>query len=172
MGIGTQPPRGAANECGRCGCEEPELYQHPPQARHLAGVFTRLSDQNSQILVCTHSPYFVSGRGFEQIRLFRKNPVTNSATAYHVWLADIAADLAGARGEAVPPATATEMKVEQALRSALNEMFFTPVLVLVEGLEDVAYLRAWFSLSGRDEECRKLGCHIVPTDGTSCRSRE
>jgi predicted ATP-dependent endonuclease of OLD family len=149
------------------GCEEPELYQHPPQARHLAGVFTRLSEQNSQIMVCTHSPYFVSGRGFEQIRLFRKNPVTSAATAYHVSLADIAADLAGARGEAVPSATATEMKVEQALRSALNEMFFTPVLVLVEGLEDVAYLRAWFSLSGRDEEFRKLGCHIVPTDGKS-----
>jgi len=149
------------------GCEEPELYQHPPQARHLAGVFARLSEQNSQILVCTHSPYFVTGRGFEQIRLFRKNPATSAASAYHVRLEDVAADLAAARGEPVPPPTATQMKVEQALRSSLNEMFFTPVLVLVEGLEDVAYLRAWFSLSGLDDEFRKLGCHIVPTDGKS-----
>ena len=149
------------------GCEEPELYQHPPQARYLAGVFTRLSEQNSQILVCTHSPHFVSGRGFEEIRLFRKNPVKSTATVCYVSLADVASDLAEARGEKVPPATATEMKVEQALRSALTEMFFTPVLVLVEGLEDVAYLRSWFSLSGHDEEFRKLGCHIVPTDGKS-----
>jgi predicted ATP-dependent endonuclease of OLD family len=46
------------------GCEEPELYQHPPQARHLAGVFEKLSQDNAQIIVTTHSPYFVSGRNF------------------------------------------------------------------------------------------------------------
>ena len=32
------------------GCEEPELYQHPPQARHLASVFQGLSQGNSQII--------------------------------------------------------------------------------------------------------------------------
>lgn len=148
-------------------CEEPELYQHPPQARHLASVFTKLSEQNSQIIVCTHSPYFVSGRSFEQIRLIRRNPETNAAIACRVSLGDLAADLAAARGAAISTPTATEMKVEQALRAALNEMFFTPVLILVEGLEDVAYLKAWFSLSGREEEFRRLGCHIVPTDGKS-----
>src|SRR6266567_622081 len=43
-------------------CEEPELYQHPPQARHLASVLEKLSTSNSQVLISTHSPYFISGR--------------------------------------------------------------------------------------------------------------
>jgi predicted ATP-dependent endonuclease of OLD family len=38
------------------GCEEPELYQHPPQARHLATVLQRLSTGNSQIIISTHNP--------------------------------------------------------------------------------------------------------------------
>ncbi len=51
------------------GCEEPELYQHPPQERHLASVFEKLSQANAQIIVSTHSPYFVSGRNFESVRM-------------------------------------------------------------------------------------------------------
>jgi predicted ATP-dependent endonuclease of OLD family len=54
------------------GCEEPELYQHPPQARHLADVFIELATGNNQILVTTHSPLFVSGDGFENTRLVRR----------------------------------------------------------------------------------------------------
>lgn len=52
-------------------CEEPELYQHPPQARHLADVFLQLAQGNNQVLVTTHSPLFVSGDGFENVRLVR-----------------------------------------------------------------------------------------------------
>jgi len=47
--------------------------QHPPQARHLATVLQRLSAGNSQIIVSTHSPLFVSGEGFENVRSVRKN---------------------------------------------------------------------------------------------------
>src|SRR3569832_1908381 len=54
------------------GCEEPELYQHQPQARHLAEVFENLATGNNQILVTTHSPLFVSGDGFEIVRLVRR----------------------------------------------------------------------------------------------------
>jgi predicted ATP-dependent endonuclease of OLD family len=38
------------------GCEEPELYQHPPQARHLFDVFQKLTTDNTQVIVSTHSP--------------------------------------------------------------------------------------------------------------------
>src|SRR5581483_2071710 len=51
------------------GCEEPELYQHPPQARHLSSVLEKLSETNSQIILTTHSPYFISGAGFETVRM-------------------------------------------------------------------------------------------------------
>jgi len=38
------------------GIEEPEIYQHPPQIRHLSDILLKLSNQSSQILVCSHSP--------------------------------------------------------------------------------------------------------------------
>ncbi|MFV3517231.1 ATP-dependent nuclease, partial [Mycobacterium tuberculosis] len=63
------------------GCEEPELYQHPPQARHLASVLESLSDKNSQVIITTHSPLFVDGKGFESVRLIRRNKETKSAVA-------------------------------------------------------------------------------------------
>ena len=39
------------------GCEEPELYQHPPQAKHLAAVLMELSGGDAQVFITTHSPY-------------------------------------------------------------------------------------------------------------------
>ena len=54
-------------------CEEPELYQHPPQARHLSAVLNKLSRGNAQVIVSTHDPLFVSGKGFEDVRMVRKD---------------------------------------------------------------------------------------------------
>lgn len=51
------------------GFEEPELYQHPPQSKHLAALLERLSSIDTQVIITTHSPYFVSSRGYEDIRL-------------------------------------------------------------------------------------------------------
>jgi hypothetical protein len=46
-------------------------------------------------------------------------------------------------------------------------MFFTPRLILVEGLEDVAYITAYLHLMDMWDEFRRAGCHIVPTNGKS-----
>jgi hypothetical protein len=56
---------------------------------------------------------------------------------------------------------------DQALQITLSEMFFTPNLVLVEGLEDYAYITSYLSLLDLWDEYRRLGVHIVPTDGKS-----
>lgn len=56
-------------------------------------------------------------------------------------------------------------RLEQALRPYLNEMLFTSRLILVEGPEDIAYITTLLMLRGSWEEYRRLGCHIVPTNG-------
>ena len=76
------------------GCEEPELYQHPPQTRHLASVFLRLSSMNSQVVVTTHNPLFVSGRGFPDVRLVRKSPCSIASSVSQVSIGEIT-DLIG-----------------------------------------------------------------------------
>lgn len=149
------------------GCEEPELYQHPPQARHLANVFAKLANRNSQIVVATHSPLFVSGEHFESVRLVRRDKETNSTSIANFSLSDLAAQHAKITGDPPRNKSAALTKVHQCLQPVLNEMFFAPYLVLVEGMEDVAYLHSWLALSGRWEDFRRCGCHIVPVDGKS-----
>lgn len=148
-------------------CEEPELYQHPPQARHLASVLHKLSRGNSQVIVCTHNPLFVSGEGFEDVRMVRKEQGEQCSAVSHMTFTEIGAAVAAATGEQpIKPAGALA-KVHQALQPGLNEMFFTRRLVLVEGLEDVAYILAYLNLLDRSDDYRRFGCHIVPANGKS-----
>jgi putative ATP-dependent endonuclease of the OLD family len=146
-------------------CEEPELYQHPPQARHLFNVLMRLSEQNSQILITTHSPYFVSGEGFESVRMVRKPNGESSITwATHD---EVSERIAGARGEPVIQTSGRLAKINQALQFGLSEMFFASKIIFVEGLEDTAYITSYLHLLNLWDEYRRLGCHLVPTDGKS-----
>jgi len=149
------------------GCEEPELYQHPPQARHLASVLDKLTDGNCQVVVCTHSPVFVDGRGFESVRLVRKDLATCCAKVRQMSLSGLSARLAEALGEQPKAFNATLVKLHQALQPALNEMFFTDRLILVEGMEDRAYITAWLQLTDQWDTFRKGGCHIVAAGGKS-----
>ena len=150
------------------GCEEPELYQHPPQARHLASVFEKLTDNNSQIIVSTHSPYFVSGKGFEDVRYVRRDRSVHESKVQHLKYDDLIQAVTAARGEALPSgSTGAIAKIHQVLQPQVNEMFFTPTLILVEGLEDVAFITSYLLLMNLWDEFRRFGCHIVPVSGKS-----
>lgn len=146
-------------------CEEPELYQHPPQARHLYNVLLKLSEQNSQVLVATHSPYFVSGEEFESVRMVRKsNGATSITKTTHE---EVSRRIADAREETPIKASGQLAKIHQALQPGLSEMFFASRIVFVEGLEDTAYLTTYLYLLGLWDEYRRLGYHLIPTDGKS-----
>lgn len=148
------------------GCEEPELYQHPPQARHLADVFTELATGNNQILVTTHSPLFVSGEGFENTRLVcRQNQTAGTSVrsvSYAQLCTRIRTALAEDQNRRIDGLVA---KIHQALQPGIAEMFFAHVPVLVEGLEDVSYITAELLLSDQWSEFRRLGCHLIPVNG-------
>ncbi|MEG3148223.1 AAA family ATPase [Sphingomonas sp. RT2P30] len=149
------------------GCEEPELYQHPPQARHLATVLQSLSTKNSQVIVSTHSPYFVDGAGFDRVLLVRKLRREGKAVVRFCTIDQLGAEYARVTGEAHAPHDAIVAKLHQVMQPNLSEMFFTPKLVLVEGLEDAAYINAWLILSGRWDAFRSGGAHIVPVSAKS-----
>jgi putative ATP-dependent endonuclease of OLD family len=147
-------------------CEEPELYQHPPQARHLADVFLQLAQGNNQVLVTTHSPLFVSGDGFENVRLVRTPTRTNGSQVTSLTFDTLCTRIRTALGE--DPGRKLEgliAKIHQALRPHVAEMFFTRIPVLVEGLEDASYITTALHLSGQWADFRRLGCHIIPVNG-------
>jgi energy-coupling factor transporter ATP-binding protein EcfA2 len=145
--------------------EEPELYQHPPQARHLAGVLAKLGSEGAQVMVSTHSPFFVSGRVFENVRVVRR-PAKNAGSIVR-WgsAAKVGERIANAEGKNYVEPSATIARLQQILQPQLAEMFFASKVVLVEGREDVAFIQTWLQLAGLWDEFRTGGCHLVATDG-------
>jgi len=141
-------------------CEEPELYQHPPQARYLYNVLLELAGENAQVMVCTHSPYFVSGEEFESVRLVRK--VDGRSTVCRATSEQVTDKLEQAGAKAAPKPSGALAKIHQALQPELSEMFFAAKVVFVEGLEDVAYITTYLELLGLWDKYRRPGCHIIP----------
>lgn len=149
------------------GCEEPELYQHPPQARHLASVLQELATSGSQILVSTHSPLFVAGDSFESVRLVRRDFTIGASSVKQPDLEFIGNETARCLGKNPEAPSGTLSRIYQLLQPQLSEMFFTQRLVLAEGLEDCAYINSWLALTGQLSDVRRRGVHIVPVGGKS-----
>jgi hypothetical protein len=130
-------------------------------------VLQDLASSNAQVLISTHSPLFVGGDSFESVRLVRRDLATKVSSLKQPDLGVIGTEEArclGGRPE-TPPATLS--RIYQLLQPQLAEMFFTQRLVLVEGIEDCAYINSWLSLTDRLQELRKRGVHIVAVGGKS-----
>ncbi|MDQ8179654.1 ATP-dependent endonuclease [Pelagicoccus sp. SDUM812005] len=147
-------------------CEEPELYQHPPQIRRLSEVFTNLVETNSQVLVTTHSPHFVKGKDFENVRLLHKDLRTGQSKPSYSSSNDISNYLNKHRQhrEIYNP-SGLRVKINQSLLPHLNEMFFCRFPVFVEGLEDVAFITTALHIFDLWDDFHASGCHLIPTNG-------
>lgn len=149
------------------GCEEPELYQHPPQAKHLSAVLRELAALGNQVMLTTHSPYFVSGEEFEDIRLVRRDGKSGKS---HVKCTDFdrfAVRISKATGKKPDKNPVARAKLLAALRPEPSELYFSQRLVLVEGIADRAYLSAALHLDGEWNAMRRAGLYILPTEGKS-----
>lgn len=148
------------------GVEEPELYQHPPQVKHLAGVLKELANATSQIIVTTHSHVFAAGDIFEDVRMFRRQSageVLMTSASYE----RVAEFVAAATGETPARPEGVRARLHQALMWSLSEMFFVNRVVLVEGPEDVAYISYFLHAKGGMDALRSGGVSIVPAASKS-----
>lgn len=145
------------------GCEEPELYQHPPQARHLARVLLRLCEGSNQVLLTTHSPYFVSGEVFENVRIVRRENGRSAikSLSYKQYGEIIASKKFEKPHEDLSVLTSLSQKLD----SSLSEIYFSRFVVLVEGPEDIGLLTAALDHEKLLDEFYALGGNIVPTNG-------
>jgi putative ATP-dependent endonuclease of OLD family len=120
--------------------EEPELYQHPLQARTLAAALRDLARAESetrapQIAYSTHSEHFVRPALFEDLRIVSRGDSGASSV--------VATD-----PDAVQSALRTvgmvdqERQVRLTLASSLSQAVFAKGVVLCEGKTDVAMLEA------------------------------
>jgi putative ATP-dependent endonuclease of OLD family len=146
--------------------EEPELYQHPPQMKYLADTLFKLSNEKSQIILCSHSPYFVPSDDISSLRIVRESGYPSESVVSQISYEDISDMLNTVISKPTNP-SALVAKVSPALSPVLNEMFFSQKIIFVEGIEDVAILTSYLHLMGRYDEFRRQGCHIVPVHGKS-----
>lgn len=118
--------------------EEPELYQHPLQARALAATLAKLAERqepNIQVAYSTHSPYFTSPALFKDLRLCRRDEQGGTdATAANPAAIEEAITEAGYSGDIAH-------KVAKALAESLREAIFASAVLLTEGPTDTAVLQ-------------------------------
>lgn len=146
--------------------EEPELYQHPPQARYLAEVLHELSGKGAQILVCSHSPLFVPGDNFEAVRVVRDAGSPRASFVSCLKYEELSEKLKIADQKHLKE-SGMLAKLYPTLNPTTSEMFFCKTLILTEGHEDIAYIAASLELAGKMTEFRKYGCHMVAVGGKS-----
>ncbi|MFG2419651.1 ATP-dependent endonuclease [Streptomyces sp. NPDC048448] len=129
--------------------EEPELFQHPPQARTFAKVLRELVATSprgrTQVTYATHNPVFIDPKGYHQIRrlcraIGEQHPVTQ------VWQAteeNLCRALDGLVDKKV-----IRSRTEGTLGGALAEGFFANAVVLVEGRGDEGVITGCADRSG------------------------
>jgi putative ATP-dependent endonuclease of OLD family len=110
--------------------EEPEIYQHPVRARAFSRVLADLSTQpRAQVLIATHSSYFVRPAQFESLRRFGLSG--GKSHEAHTSIAAVTARTLGPGNEA-----RIEKTVNKMLPTTFSEGFFADAVVLVEGDTD------------------------------------
>jgi putative ATP-dependent endonuclease of OLD family len=135
--------------------EEPELYQHPQQCRHWAGVLRRMTTAttngeapHTQVIFTTHSPHFVDLAWFDQVRVVRKSAggtdLPQVARISSASIAEVGRELADAAAVPLERVTdrSTRARSRPVMTSMVNEGFFSGVAVLVEGGTEVGLLAA------------------------------
>lgn len=149
--------------------EEPELYQHPPMARHFRRVLNDLASGRTgpsrlRVLLTTHSPDFISLDSIDTIRILRLERSRRGIPTRRVAslrLSEVVAKFASITGK-----TITEQALRRRLHVAdpiMREAFFATAVVLTEGAGDFGLISAECAAGGVDLE--KKGIVVVPCDG-------
>lgn len=156
--------------------EEPELYQHPLRARHLARTLLDMSRESTlgpggqnQILYSTHSPYFVDLERFDQLRIMRKfkhdpeEPPCTKVSGY--MLAQASREMARLTNQPQELFTAQSFRARAhpVMTQSVNEGFFADAVVLVEGNTEAAALLALSRRLGSDWLSK--GIAVVSVEG-------
>ena len=155
--------------------EEPELYQHPPRARHFANTLRALAAAGGAVQVCyaTHSPYFVEPADFASVRVCRRRIRGRDEP--------MVGTVAQANVPAIEHHLADQYKgkvaeyLARTLHPRFRECFFARAVLLVEGATDTAVFEQIARLQGTDllangVVCADVSKTVVPLAHTVLKS--
>ncbi|HEX7299719.1 MAG TPA: AAA family ATPase [Solirubrobacteraceae bacterium] len=144
--------------------EEPELYQHPLQARHFAVTLAALAEipgASVQVAYATHSEHFVDPAHYERLRRFQRrqerewpeSEVTRATT-----------DRVAARVREAYDPERIRIRIRMTLRRQVAEAVFAKAAVIAEGDSDVGLLHG-LAERGDGEGLDALGIAVVKGHG-------
>ena len=100
--------------------EEPELYLHPPAQRQLLQVLKLIAPEQ-QVLLCTHSPYFIDMSNYHEICIASRDSKTSPTK------------LIQSAEEVFSGNEKEEFHLLSKLGPTRSELFFSKRVILVEG---------------------------------------
>jgi predicted ATP-dependent endonuclease of OLD family len=152
--------RGAAAEQQGVIClaiEEPELFQHPVQARAFASVLRTLAEdtgQQIQVAYATHSPFFIEATHVPQVRRVSRGSGSGrvpAVTIAHVTPERLIDHLEGFMGS-----VDVRRRMDSSCVEKLPEALFAEAVILVEGTTEQAII----------EGCAERDGTLLAIDGT------
>lgn len=120
--------------------EEPELFQHPAQAKSFAAVLRNLGEDPAagvQVSYATHSPYFIEPKYFDQIRRVERDATLSSdqVVVHHASMDSVVDLLEGYLDE-----DAIRNRLDNSCLNELRDALFGTAVLLVEGATDRAVI--------------------------------
>lgn len=140
--------------------EEPELYQHPLQARHFSDVLAslpRAGEGAFQVAYATHSSLFVDPHRFERLRRFSRRRADGERQVTVASVAKVAERLQG-----IVPLEEVAQRIGLTLERTLAEAVFADAALIVEGRTDAALMSG---LADREGGFASLGIGTVVAEG-------
>lgn len=122
--------------------EEPELFQHPVQARAFAAVLRQLAeaaDHNIQVTYATHSPCFIEPTHFDQIRRVSRRAADNEGER-NVTVASVTFDAVISDLDGYVKEETVRKRLDDVCLARLPEALFGEAVILVEGDTDRAVI--------------------------------
>ena len=116
--------------------DEPELSLHPTAQKSLSSILSEMSE-NKQIILCTHSPYFVNWKDFVGgAHFIRLNKSKNKGCA----ISELSKEKKYLN---LISKSFDRWKIPHFLDVAAKEVLFAEKVLFVEGQEDVGLIRKW-----------------------------
>ena len=130
--------------------DEPELSLHPVAQTNLSKLISKAS-KNKQIIVCTHSPYFVNWSDYLNGASFaRLNKINDQACV----ISELDRQ---AKYTQMTTDSPKNWKQPYLMDTASKEIMFTSSILFVEGPEDVGLMRKWLKDNQREANFNIFG---------------
>jgi predicted ATP-dependent endonuclease of OLD family len=121
--------------------EEPELFQHPAQAKSFAAVLRGLAEDSAagvQVTYATHSPYFVEPTYFDQVRRVERDTAASGSSqvvVHHASMDRVFTILDGYLN-----ADDVRRRLDNSCLNELRDALFGSAVLVVEGTTDRAVI--------------------------------